>query len=276
MSASDVAIQADSLRLGVFAGSLVTLAVLERAWPRRQPVAALARRWTTHGILLLLGALLARLAVPLGMLGAAEWARIQSFGGLHRVELPSWIEIGLAIVLLDLAVFGQHVASHRIDLLWRFHRVHHADLDLDASSGFRFHPFEIAASLVWKAGCAAALGAPAIAVVASEILLSTFALFTHANLRLPAGVDAFARVLLVTPDVHRVHHSTQMDETNSNFGFALIVWDRLFGTLRPQPRAPHSSMELGLSNVRAEDEASSTGSLLALPFRSRSRGGGPD
>jgi len=182
---------------------------------------------------------------------------------------PSGREVSVAVFMLDLAVDGEHGATHEIPILWRLHRVHHADPDIDVTTGIRFHPFEIVLSMAYKMVVVIALGPTAFAVFLFEALLNSMSLATHANLRLPKRIDAAIRLVLVTPDMHRVHHSAERDETDSNFGFNLSVWDRIFGTYRSQPRAGHTGMTIGLSEYPDESPTHFAWSLL-LPFRGTS------
>jgi sterol desaturase/sphingolipid hydroxylase (fatty acid hydroxylase superfamily) len=211
---------------------------------------------------------MAMLAVPVAAVAAAEWARIAGWGAFNLLGWPLWLEILIAIVVLDLAIYGQHVLFHKVPVLWRLHQVHHADVDFDVSTALRFHPVEIALSMLIKIAVVLALGAPAIAVVLFEIILNGCAMFNHANVKLPGWLDAILRRILVTPDMHRVHHSVIRRETDSNFGFNLSIWDRIFGTYRAQPEAGHAGMTIGLSEYQSEDPTRFSWSLL-LPFRRR-------
>ena len=206
-----------------------------------------------------------RFAFPLLAVGSAAWAASTGWGLLHQITMPVWLEIALSFVLLDLLVWGQHVAMHHIPLLWRLHRVHHSDRDFDATTGVRFHPIEIAFSMGLKMGFVIALGAPVISVIIFEIVLSATSLFTHANLHLPAAIDRVLRWLIVTPDMHRIHHSIRREETDSNYGFNFSVWDRLFRTYRRAAKDGDPGLTIGLPPY----QQGSTGRLgwaLALPF----------
>ena len=235
-----------ALRFGVFIGAFVLFALLETLFPRRKRRATRMRRWSTNLGLSLINTVALRLLGPFVAVGAAAWASTANIGLLHQINLPDGFSILIAIILLDLAIYGQHVATHRIPLLWRLHRVHHTDTDLDASSGLRFHPVEILLSMLYKCVIVLALGPGVIAVIVYEILLNASAMFNHANLSLPRWLDTPLRAIVVTPDMHRIHHSIEMDETNSNYGNALSIWDRLFRTYRPAPRAGQTDMTLGL------------------------------
>lgn len=256
------------LRLGVFIGLFVALAAAERLAPRRRLSAPRPRRWRTNWGLLLTDALTLRLlalAVPLLAVGAALDAGARGWGLFNVLAWPAWLEIAAVVLALDLAIWAQHVAMHRVPALWRVHRVHHADTDVDVTSAIRFHPVEIALSMLLKIGLVYLLGASVVAVVLFEILLNGMAMFNHANLRLGPRTDAWLRRLVVTPDMHRVHHSVARDEHDTNFGFSLSIWDRLFRTYRAAPRGGHAGMTLGLEWQDARPTR--LGWSLALPFR---------
>lgn len=259
-----------ALRLSAFAGIFAAMAVLELLIPRRKPGQPRARRWFTNlaivGIDSLLVRLMALFVIPLAAVSTALWAEARGWGLLNAAAWPSWLEFALAILLLDLALYAQHVASHKAPLLWRLHRVHHADRDFDVTTGIRFHPIEIGLSMLWKMLVVLALGAPAAAVVLFEVILNGCSMFNHSNIALPGWLDRFLRAFIVTPDMHRVHHSVHRDEHDRNFGFNLSIWDRLFRTYTAQPREGHPGMRLGL---KAWQNAGPTqlGWSLALPFR---------
>lgn len=256
-----------ALRAAVFFGLLAALSFAETWAPRRARVVP-RRTHALHNLALVaVDTAVARLLVPAGALGAALFAESEGLGLLHHVRWPMWLELTLAVLALDLAIWAQHVAAHHVPLLWRLHKVHHADLDLDATSGVRFHPLEIVLSLGWKAAVIVALGAPPAAVVLFEVILNGMAVFNHANVRLPRALDGLLRKLLVTPDVHRVHHSVLREETDSNFGFNLVVWDHLFGTYRAEPRDGHVMLRIGLTEVRDPRTVARLLGMLSLPFR---------
>ncbi|HXG28102.1 MAG TPA: sterol desaturase family protein [Nevskiales bacterium] len=239
------------LRLGVFIGVLTTLALAEALWPRRPACVPRGPRWLNNLTIVALDSLLLRLLFPVL---AVDWAlevQARGWGLFNQVGWASALEFALALLLLDLAIYWQHRIMHRIPLLWRLHRVHHSDLDFDASTGVRFHPLEILLSMLIKLAAVTVLGAAALAVLVFEALLNATSLFEHANLRIPAPVDRRLRWLLVTPDMHRVHHSVHGDEYNRNFGFNFPWWDRLFGSYRAQPRDGHLAMTIGLRQFRA-------------------------
>lgn len=258
------------LRFGAFALVFVVMAVLEIVSPKRALVAAKGRRWLTNlaivGIDSLLVRLMAALAVPLVAIAAAVYAEANHIGLFNLLDWPVWLEILLAVVILDLAIWFQHWAAHRIPALWRLHQMHHADVDIDVTTAIRFHPIEIALSMVWKIACVLALGVSPLAVLLFEIILNGCAMFNHANVALPAWLDRGLRTFLVTPDMHRVHHSVIGRELNSNYGFNLSIWDRLFGTYTAQPSKGHDGMTIGLSNYQSEAPTQLGWSLL-LPFR---------
>lgn len=253
------------IRLGAFFGVFVLMSVLEAAFPRRPRKLARLRRWPGNLGLVASTALLARLLLPIAPVGAALWSAQRGVGLFHALPLPSLVEGVLAVLLLDVAIYWQHRAFHRFRPLWRVHRMHHADLDLDASSGLRFHPIELLASLVFKILLVVLLGASAASVLVFELLLNGCAMFNHANLALPPRADRLLRLLLITPDMHRVHHSTDMRESNRNFGFSVPWWDRLFATYKPYPDRGQLGMEIGL-NIFRSPSFSRLDRLLLLPF----------
>ena len=254
------------IRLTVFAAVFVACALLEAWWPRHHDDRTRAQRWPHNLGLIALDSLLLRVAAPLGVVGAALWAEARQVGLWNQIDGPYWLMFASTILLLDLAVYLQHALVHRVPWLWRIHRVHHADVNVDVTTGLRFHPAEMALSLAIKWGVVAAWGGGASAVLVFEVLLNATSMFTHANLTLPARVDSLLRRVVVTPDMHRVHHSVHRDECNSNFGFNLSCWDRWFGTYRPEPRDGHAHMALGLSEYRAPAEQHIV-RLLTQPFR---------
>ena len=255
------------LRLSAFAAVLALLLALQWLRPLRGDGRG-QRRQATNLLLIALDTVLLRLAFPVLAVGLALQFEAQGFGLLPRLGLPFWLDCLLAVVLLDLAIYWQHRWMHRLPLLWRLHRLHHSDTGFDVTTGLRFHPFEMALSMAYKLALVAALGAPALAVLVFELLLSVGALFTHADFALPPALDRRLRWLLVTPSMHRIHHSTWQSETDSNYGFHLSIWDRLFGSYRAQPRAPEASMPIGLEYFRSTREQTLY-SLLLQPFRSQ-------
>ncbi len=255
------------VRLGVFAGVLVVVVLGEHVFERKARTQARAPRWIANLGLSLLNTALTRLVVPVALTGVALTTEHRAWGLLRQTGLGSVAGVLVSLVLLDLAIYLQHVAFHRVPWLWRLHMVHHSDQDLDASSGVRFHPIEVLLSFGIKAAVILALGAPALAVMLFEVLLNVTSLFNHANLRLSPAIDRVLRLLVVTPDMHRVHHSVHRDETDRNFGFNVPWWDRLFGTYRAQPRDGHEAMVLGVPEL-AQPEPRGLPRLLALPFGS--------
>jgi sterol desaturase/sphingolipid hydroxylase (fatty acid hydroxylase superfamily) len=226
------------------------MVLLEWRWPRRALVLSRVRRWTTHALLFAANRLtiwiLARLvAVPL----VAFWANGHGYGLLKILHLPFWVEALIAFILLDFAMWVQHLATHKIPVLWRMHRVHHADRDLDVSTAIRFHPFEIIVSTAWKASCVVALGVPALVFLAFEAWLGANALFNHSNVELPRWLDRVIRPFLVTPDMHLVHHSILPREQQRNYGFALTIWDRLFGTYGEESELGRDIQPIGLADI---------------------------
>jgi sterol desaturase/sphingolipid hydroxylase (fatty acid hydroxylase superfamily) len=255
-------------RGGVFLALFAIFAGLEALVPRRARSLTRARRWTTNLAITLLNTLALRglaFLLPLLAIGAALDAQAQGWGLLNRLHWPGWLKLVLAVLILDLAIWAQHLVTHKVPLLWRFHRVHHADRDMDVTTGFRFHPVEILASMGLKIALVYLLGPSALAVLVFEILLSGTALFNHSNLALPGPLDRVMRLVLVTPDMHRVHHSIHRSEHDSNYGFCLSVWDRIFRTHVPQPKAGHDAMTVGLE--WQDDRPARLGWALGLPFR---------
>ncbi|WP_414718458.1 sterol desaturase family protein [Thiothrix winogradskyi] len=238
------------IRMAMMLGVLAIMATWEWVAPRRALSVSKAYRWSNNFGVIALGTLLTRLVVPAGAVGLAVFVESQGWGLLQVVNLPLWLTVLIAIVVLDFTIWAQHVMFHAIPTLWRLHRMHHADLDIDVTTGLRFHPLEILLSFGIKATVIVALGVPAVAVLLFEIILSSLAMFNHSNVRMPLAVDRVLRLLIVTPDFHRVHHSWYPHETNSNFGFNLSVWDRMMGTYRAQPDDGHDGMTIGINQFR--------------------------
>ena len=257
-----------AIRLTFFLGVFMLVALAEHAWPRRRLTVLKGQRWLNNFFIVIIDTLVVRLMIPIMPVALAELARVQGWGLLNLVHFPHSLKIVLTILTFDLIIYLQHRAFHRVALFWRFHRMHHTDLDLDVSSGNRFHPLEILLSQLIKLGTVALLGAPAAAVVFFEVILNATALFNHGNLRIPADVDAWLRLSLVTPDMHRVHHSVIPCETDSNFCFNVPWWDRLFNTYRDQPTEGHDGIVIGLKEFR-DARLLSLWYLLMLPFRGR-------
>ena len=255
-----------SLRLGSFVVVLAVAALAEAWAPRRRRTLPRRTRWPSNLAIVGIGTLLVRLVLPATTIGIAAIAEERAWGLLNAVSLPTWARIALAVGLLDLAIYLQHVLFHTVPLLWRLHRVHHADLDVDATTGARFHPVEILLSMGVKLGVVVALGAPPLAVLLFEVLLSASSTFNHANLGLWPAVDRALRWLVVTPDMHRVHHSIVGSETNRNFGFTLPWWDRLGGTYQAQPAGGHDAMIVGIELFR-DPRCARIDQLLLQPCR---------
>ncbi len=253
------------IRLGFFFGILAVMALWEVAAPRRRLVASKPVRWVNNLALVFLNSLVLRVLFPVLAVALAAMGQREGWGLLNQLALPEWAALLLAVLAMDLAIYLQHVMMHSVPALWRLHRMHHADLDFDVTTGARFHPIEIALSMAIKLGVVAALGPPAVAVVIFEVVLNVTSMFNHANVRIPVALDRWLRWLVVTPDMHRVHHSVVREETDSNYGFNLPWWDRLLGTYRAQPGAGHEGMTIGLTYLR-ESRFLSLPWMLLQPF----------
>jgi len=254
------------IRLGCFLTVVTAMALWERIAPRRSLALPRSTRWFSNLGLMVLGSVAARLLVPVAATGVALFAARQGSGLFNQIAAPAWVALVVSVVALDAAIYLQHLMFHAVPLLWRLHLVHHADVDVDTSTGVRFHPIEIVVSLLIKCAVILLLGTPVAAVILFEVLLNATALFNHGNVRLPRALDRRLRWLVVTPDMHRVHHSVHSDETNSNFGFNLPWWDRLCGTYREQPRDGHSGMIIGLHEPRDPRLVARLSGVLRLPF----------
>lgn len=255
-----------ALRLGFFLSTFAIMAVWELGMPRRALLRSKVVRWTNNLALTTLNSVLVRVTLPVAAIGVAEFATERGMGLFNMFQVPLLPAILLSVLALDLAIYLQHLMFHAVPLLWRLHRVHHADLDFDVTTGARFHPFEIVLSMLIKFAVILVLGPPAVAVLAFEVLLNASSMFNHGNVRMPEFVDRIVRWLVVTPDMHRVHHSVNPRETNSNFGFTLPWWDRLFGTYRGQPAAGHDGMTIGIEQFRSPREQW-LDRMLLQPFR---------
>jgi sterol desaturase/sphingolipid hydroxylase (fatty acid hydroxylase superfamily) len=256
-----------ALRLAAFGVVLMTMAGWEVLAPRRERTLSRRSRWPANVAIVVLNTVLLRLLSPIAAVGVALAAESHGWGLLNYVALPPWTALAVGVVFLDLAIYLQHVMFHAVPVLWRLHRMHHADLDLDVTTGARFHPVEMLLSLMIKFAAIAAVGVPPAAVVVFELLLNASSMFNHSNVRIPMAIERALRWLLVTPDMHRIHHSIDRGETNSNFGFNLSLWDRLFGTYRAQPRAGHEAMIIGIPDIRDPAECATLAGMLAMPFR---------
>jgi len=254
-----------AVRLSVFLTIFIAMMVWEFVAPRRQLSAKRRARWTANLVLILINTAVIRLVFPVLAVGSAEIAVANGWGLLNVLAPPAWVSVPIAMLTLDCLIYGQHVMFHAVSPLWRFHMMHHSDLDFDTTTGVRFHPIEIVISMGLKIVMVLALGAPPVAVILFELLLNGTSLFNHGNVRLPVNVDRLLRLLVVTPDMHRVHHSIHRQETNSNFGFNFPWWDRLFGTYRQQPSEGHTGMSIGLEQFRNSPRLG-LHHLLLMPF----------
>ena len=258
-----------AIRAGVFFGVLILMAMWEVLAPRRASTISKVVRWGNNLGLVVFNSILLRFIFPTAAVGVAIFVSEHNWGLLNYVQLPSFAAAAISIVVLDFVIYFQHVLMHAIPALWRLHRVHHADLDYDFTTGVRFHPLEIIVSMLIKFVAILILGPPVAAVVIFEIILNASSMFNHGNIKLPAALDRILRLLIVTPDMHRIHHSVEKDESNRNFGFNLSLWDRFFGTYRRQPRAGHEEMVVGIQNYRELRDVTSIHGLLLLPFRNK-------
>jgi len=261
-----------AIRMGVFFGILGVMAVWEILAPRRALTVSKAVRWVSNLGIVFFNSFLVWLIFPVVAVGMASFASNQGWGIFNYFELPFWLVVTASVVIMDFVIYLQHVMVHAVPALWRLHRVHHADLDFDVTTGARFHPLEIILSMLIKFATIIVLGPPVLAVVIFEVVLNGTAMFNHSNVRLPLGIDRVLRWLVVTPDMHRVHHSVEDDEANSNFGFNLPWWDRLFGTYRDQPRAGHQGMTIGIHKYREPKEVDWLPGMLLLPFKGKITG----
>jgi len=253
------------IRLGFFFGVLIIMAIWELLWPRRVLTMSKLTRWLSNLGIVVIDSFILRLLFPVLAIGVAMTGQENNWGLLNNIQLPYWLSVGLGVLALDLVIYLQHLMFHAIPLLWRLHMMHHADLDIDVTTGLRFHPVEIIVSMIIKLSAVAAIGPPALAVLVFEVTLNATAMFNHSNVKMPFHVDKILRLLVVTPDMHRVHHSVIIRETNSNFGFNFPWWDRLFGTYRSQPVAGHEGMTIGLSQFR-DPKRNNLFRMLVLPF----------
>ncbi len=256
-----------AIRIGFFVGVFVLMASWEIAAPRRALTVAKLRRWASNIGIVVFNTLLLRLIFPAAAVGAAIFAAEHGWGVLNHLSLPYPVAFAVSVLILDLVVYLQHVMFHAVPAFWRLHRTHHADLDFDVTTGSRFHPIEILLSMCIKFGVIFALGPPLLAVLMFEVLLNATAMFNHSNVAIPVTLDRWLRWLVVTPDMHRVHHSIRRHETNSNFGFNLPWWDRLFGTYRDQPEDGHAGMTIGIDDLRDVTVCVDLPGMLSIPFR---------
>lgn len=257
------------IRMGFFIGVLVVMGLWEIFAPRRMLTISKTLRWANNLGLVFFNSYILLVLFPAAAVGVAITASQQGLGLFNVYEVPLYMAVILSIVILDFVIYVQHVMVHAIPILWRLHRVHHADPDFDVTTGARFHTFEIILSMLIKFAVILLLGPPVIAVILFEVILNVTAMFNHGNVRLPLALDRALRWVLVTPDMHRIHHSIEDDEANSNFGFSLTWWDRLFGTYRDQPRGGHQAMAIGIHKYHNAKDVSWITGILILPFRGK-------
>ena len=260
------------IRLGFFFGIFLVMALWEWLAPRRVLTVSRLMRWRNNLGIVFLNTLLLRALFPAAAVGMAVFAHSRGWGLFNHFETPYALAVFTTVVAMDFAIYLQHVMFHAVPALWRLHRVHHADLDIDVTTGARFHPIEIVLSILIKFAAIAVLGTPALAVVIFEVALNATAMFNHSNVRIAHAVDAQLRWFVVTPDMHRVHHSVEHDEANSNFGFNLPWWDLLLGTYRSQPRAGHQAMSIGIDTFRDPKRCATLWGMLVLPFVGKTAG----
>ena len=258
-----------TIRLSFFFGIFFIMAIWEVIAPRRALTVSKTLRWANNLGLVFFNSLILRILFPAAAVGLALFAQNKGWGLLNYYELPFLVSVILAVIALDFIIYLQHVMVHAVPLLWRLHRVHHADLDYDVTTGARFHTLEIILSMLIKFATIVVLGPPVVAVIIFEVILNGLAMFNHANVGLPKSLDKVLRWFIVTPDMHRVHHSVEDDETNSNFGFNLTWWDRLFGTYRDQPRGGQLGMTIGIHKFRDTKQVSWITGMLTLPFKGK-------
>jgi sterol desaturase/sphingolipid hydroxylase (fatty acid hydroxylase superfamily) len=254
------------IRLGSFLVLMVVMLLWEQFRPRRPPSISRLRRRLNNISLVGIGAAIIYVSFPIASVGAAQLADARDWGLFRTISAPDWFVICASFVILEFAIYVQHVTFHKVPWLWRLHRVHHSDGDFDTTTGIRFHPLELMISMLFKMTIIVLIGAPVAAVILFEVLLNGTALFNHGNVSLPPRLERWARLVFVTPDVHRVHHSVLIQETNSNYGFFLTWWDRLVGTFTSQPRDGHDGMHIGLKQFSPEQTVP-VGALLLQPFR---------
>jgi len=254
------------IRLSFFLGVFAIMAIWEVIAPRRVLTVSKIMRWSNNLALVFLNTLVLRLLFPAAAVGVAVFASEQGWGLFNYYHVLPVLAVMVSVVVMDLVIYLQHVMVHAVPLLWRLHRVHHADLDIDVTTGARFHPIEIILSMLIKFATIFLLGPPVVAVVIFEVMLNATAMFNHGNVSLSPTVEKYLRLFLVTPDMHRVHHSVEVDETNSNFGFSLPWWDRLFGTYRAQPKKGHMAMSIGIQSFVQVKQVSWLSGMLMMPF----------
>ena len=257
------------IRMSFFFGMLIVMALWEILAPRRALTISKTVRWVNNLGLVFFNSFLLRVIFPAAAVGMAVFASENGWGIFNYYEVPFWVAVVVSVVVMDFIIYLQHVMVHAVPALWRVHRMHHADLDFDVTTGARFHPLEIILSMLIKFATIIVLGPPVLAVVIFEVVLNATAMFNHANVRLTLGLDHILRWIIVTPDMHRVHHSVEDDEANSNFGFNLPWWDRFFGTYRDQPRGGHDGMKIGIRKYREAKEVAWFPGMMMLPFKGK-------
>ena len=267
MSLEEVIISNEKyIRMGFFFGMIILIGLWEILAPKRALTVSKTVRWMNNLGLVFFNIFILRVLFPVAAVGVATIATYNGWGLFNYFEVPFWLAVVATVIIMDFVIYIQHVMVHAIPVLWRLHRVHHADLDYDVTTGSRFHTLEIILSMLIKFATILLLGPPIVAVIIFEVILNATAMFNHGNISLPKTFDKYLRLFLVTPDMHRVHHSVEDDEANSNFGFSLPWWDRLFGTYRDQPRAGHEGMTIGIHKFRDPKQVSWLPGMLALPF----------
>jgi len=254
------------IRPVIFVGLLLVFGIMELALPRRTLKPIKTKRWITNLSIILIDSVLIKLLFKTAAIGVSLWASVNGYGLFNIIAAPYWLAFAVSFVVLDFSIWFTHVASHKIPILWKIHRMHHSDVDIDASTGIRFHPIEIVLSMCWKFLVVLLLGAPVLSVLIFEIVLNGGALFNHSNTKIPLKLDRILRWIIVTPDMHRVHHSIHPREHNTNYGFNLSIWDKLFSTYTDQPEEGHEGMTIGLANWQDEKPARLDWTLL-VPFR---------
>jgi sterol desaturase/sphingolipid hydroxylase (fatty acid hydroxylase superfamily) len=267
LAIGDLVSREDEIRLLIFISVFVVMVVWEVLARRRETSTFRVQRWSTNFAMLVLGIASIRAVLPMSLIQLADWIGDREWGAVAALDLPFMVGVAVSVIALDFCLYGQHLLMHRVSWLWRLHQVHHADPEFDVTTGLRFHPFEIAVSTLYKALAVVVLGPPALAVLIFEIALNSSSMFTHANGRLPQRLDRLIRWLFVTPDMHRIHHSVVVGELNTNFGFNLAIWDKLFGTYRQEAALECAHIEIGLR--LQPGRASSLGPALRIPFDKR-------
>jgi len=257
-----------TIRLSFFFGVFLLMAYWEVKAPKRALTISKLLRWSNNLGLVVLNSIILRLLFPAAAVGVAAYCASNGWGIFNLFDVPLLLAIVVSVVVMDLVIYLQHVLVHAVPMLWRLHRVHHADLDYDVTTGARFHPLEIIFSMLIKFSIILILGPPVVAVIIFEVILNAMAMFNHGNVGLPSKLDKILRFVVVTPDMHRVHHSTEYNETNSNYGFNLSLWDRLFGTYIEQPKKGHRDMEIGIPQYRDPNQVAKLPGMLMLPLKS--------